>query len=188
VIRLLLVGCFVAWSGNSMGAGQQGEIDRREVVVVGSDLEIEDPAKLVVELFGRNRELTSEVARLNEEIEHLQRQLAEVRAKLDLQKDGTAGAAWVAEKPDAGLAYDDITRLRVLEVNREMKVVVISGGLRAGMKVGMTFSVLREDEVLGLVRIIDVREHIAGGLIEQVEKGRFPQVGDRLVLIRIQDG
>ena len=148
---------------------------------------VEDAAQMVVDLFHANRELGQEVARLREEVEQLQLLLAEARIQLDVYRSGSAGLDWAVEKTRPVVAHSDITRLQVLDVNRDMMVMVISGGLQAGMKVGMSFSVLRENELLATVRITDVRETIAGGTFENIERNRYPQAGDRLILSRMQD-
>ncbi|HMP89408.1 MAG TPA: hypothetical protein PJ991_04365 [Kiritimatiellia bacterium] len=184
-----LIGSFAAIFGLLVGpVGRCGSPEN----LSGSDTEgldaSEDPARMVVELFTINREMGEEIARLRAEVERLQRQLAETRVQLDLYKSGGAVRDWSIETVQPVVMHDDITRLQVLNVNRDMKAVVISGGLRAGMRVGMIFSVLRDDEVIASVRLIEVRENFAGGLVEVLDRNRFPEVGDRLVLSRMQDG
>ncbi len=146
----------------------------------------EEAALTVVMLHAENRELKERVAQQDSEIEDLQRKLAEAMAGLDLGKIESGQRKRVAIASRSKVSLDDLTRLRVLDVNRQMNVVVISGGLRAGMKVGMMFSVVRNDKAIAEIRLVDVRERIAGGLIEKVVSGRIPESGDRLVLRETQ--
>jgi hypothetical protein len=53
-------------------------------------------------------------------------------------------------------------------------------GSRHGVKVGMPFDVVRGDNIVGSVRIVDVREKIAGGLIQYLTDRERIKTGDRL--------
>jgi hypothetical protein len=59
--------------------------------------------------------------------------------------------------------------------------VVANLGARNGVKVGMPFQVLRGDQLIGTVRVVDVREKIAGAVIQNLnsDKERI-KWGDRL--------
>lgn len=150
-----------------------------------------DESVMVAELFAENRGLRGRLEEKEREVEALQRQLAETMAQLDLARvpevnRRTAEAS--APVANSGVAVDDIARVRVLDVNRDMQVAVVSGGAGAGMKAGMRFYVLRDDRMIAQLKLVDVREHVAGGLIERVEKGNFPEAGDRVMLSSKQDG
>lgn len=150
-------------------------------------LEDAESDQVVVELFRENRELKSQLLELENQAESLRRQLAEARSALDLLREESSAASAAVEAPTAGMSYRDVTQMRVMDVNRKMGVAVVSGGVRAGMKVGMRFSVLHDEAVIGEIRLVEVREYFAGGLIEKVEKDTFPVEGDRLILSTIQD-
>jgi hypothetical protein len=146
---------------------------------------------MVVELFEENRDLRSRLEVKEREVEALQRQLAETMTQLDLTrvpKPESRVAEAVSANAGDGVMVDEISRVRVLEINRDMQVAVVSGGRRAGMKNGMRFYVLRDDRMIGQLKVIEVRDNVAGGLIERVEKGSFPETGDRLILASKQDG
>lgn len=146
----------------------------------------DESAQVVMDLYRENQELKEQVNRLVIQLDELQRQLAETRSQLDMAKlDG--GSEQIAAKPVPEMTYNDITRLRVMDVNRKMKVAVVSGGLRAGMKTGMKFSIMRDDKVIAAIRLVEVRENFAGGLVDVVDTDRFPEVGDRLILSVTQD-
>lgn len=74
----------------------------------------------------------------------------------------------------------------VISIKEELALVIANLGNRQGVKVGMPFQVLREDNIVGTVRIVDTRERIAGAVIQNLssEKERI-QVGDRLKVIAV---
>jgi hypothetical protein len=71
---------------------------------------------------------------------------------------------------------------RVLDVNKELQLVVLSLGRANGVTIGMPFLVLRGDTVLAHVKVVDVREKICGALIEKAERSTAIAVGDRVKL------
>ncbi len=68
-----------------------------------------------------------------------------------------------------------------ISVKDDLSLVVMNLGSRHGVKVGMPFQVIRGDRLIGSVRVVDVREKIAGAVIQNLssEKDRI-KVGDRL--------
>jgi predicted nuclease with TOPRIM domain len=69
----------------------------------------------------------------------------------------------------------------VISVRDEIALVVANLGQKQGVKVGMPFQVIRGDKLIGIVRVVDVREKFAGAVIQNLssEKDRI-RVGDRL--------
>ena len=67
----------------------------------------------------------------------------------------------------------------VLDVNQDLRLVVLNVGLLEGARVGMPLVVLRGDHVVAELRIVEVRKRICGALIEQVEKNVTLKAGDR---------
>lgn len=69
----------------------------------------------------------------------------------------------------------------VISVKDDLALVVMNLGSKHGVKVGMPFQVVRDQRLIGSVRVVDVREKIAGATIQNLssEKDRI-QVGDRL--------
>jgi hypothetical protein len=170
-----------------VGTGIEAETEA-EAEVDGLTVIAAETAMVVEQLFRENRALLDEVASLRSERDRLEQELAEARVQLDMNKvQAVRGDQRAVDAAGAPVAYDDITRLRVLDVNRDMQVVVLSGGQRAGLRMGMKLSVIRGEAPVAEVRLIDVRESFAGGLIEKVEKGSFPETGDRLILNVKQD-
>jgi len=69
----------------------------------------------------------------------------------------------------------------VISVKDDLALVVINLGTKHGVKVGMPFQVIRGKKIIGSVRVVDVREKIAGAFLQDLssEKDRV-QVGDHL--------
>ena len=61
-------------------------------------------------------------------------------------------------------------------------MVILSGGAQEGLKPGMTFAVVNGDRVVARVRVVDVREKIAGAVVEERDGKSYPQVRDRAVM------
>ncbi|MEI6561150.1 MAG: hypothetical protein WCO68_03590 [Verrucomicrobiota bacterium] len=71
----------------------------------------------------------------------------------------------------------------VVSIKEELSLVVANVGSRQGVRVGMPFKVVREDHLIGTVRVVDVREKICGAVIQSLdsEKNKI-KVGDRLMV------
>ena len=69
----------------------------------------------------------------------------------------------------------------VINTSDELALVIANIGSKQGVTSGMPFQVLRNEHIIGTVRVVDVREKIAGAIIENLtsEKDRI-KVGDRL--------
>ena len=71
----------------------------------------------------------------------------------------------------------------VVSIKEELSLVVANVGSRQGVRVGMPFKVVRDDHIIGTVRVVDVREKICGAVIQSLdsEKNKI-KVGDRLMV------
>jgi hypothetical protein len=87
--------------------------------------------------------------------------------------------------PDAAVGQTgEAGALAVIEVSRELALVVLEGGRADGLKAGLMLAVLQGDEVVAKVRVVDVREEIAGARIVRVLGDGYPQPGNRAVIWR----
>ncbi len=68
----------------------------------------------------------------------------------------------------------------VISVKEEFALVVANLGANQGVKIGMPFQVWRGEDRIGLVRVVDVREKIAGAVIQDLAAREKIKVGDRL--------
>lgn len=83
----------------------------------------------------------------------------------------------------ASSAPATITDGMAISVKEDLSLVVLNLGSKQGVKVGMPFRVLRENNVIGHVQIVDVREKIAGAVIQHLNtETEQIKVGDRLVV------
>ncbi len=67
---------------------------------------------------------------------------------------------------------------RVLEVNPNLRLVVLNVGLLHGVRVGMPFVVLQGDRVVAELKVVEVRRRICGALIEKVDENATLAAGD----------
>lgn len=80
-----------------------------------------------------------------------------------------------------------LTEGMVMAYKDELALVVANLGARQGVKVGMPFEVIRDEKVIATIRIVDVRQKIAGALIQNLNsEGERIQVGDRLKIAALQ--
>lgn len=89
-----------------------------------------------------------------------------------------------AEKPvlneagKTGEAGGTLGAATVLDVNPDLRLVVLNVGLLQGARIGMPLVVLRGDRVIAELKIVDVRQRICGALIERTEKTVTLKTGD----------
>ena len=67
---------------------------------------------------------------------------------------------------------------QVLEMNPDLRLVVLNVGLLHGVRVGMPFVVFRGDRVVAELKVVEVRRRICGALIEKVDKDVTLTAGD----------
>ncbi len=71
-----------------------------------------------------------------------------------------------------------LTTAMVLEVNPELRLVVLNIGQLQGARIGMPMVVLRGERVVAELKIVEVRQRICGALIERVGGGVTLKAGD----------
>lgn len=64
------------------------------------------------------------------------------------------------------VAPGDLSNSRVVSIDPEIGLVVVDAGRRAGLRVGTPISILREDRPIYSALIIDVRDSIAGAVLQ----------------------
>ena len=132
-------------------------------------------------LAGELLVLREQNEQLQEKVNDLTVQLAEMQLHADqLQVLKAKMAGPDAEAGQTGEAG----ALAVIEVSRELALVVLEGGRADGLKAGLMLAVLQGDEVVAKVRVVDVREEIAGARIVRVLGDGYPQPGNRVVIWR----
>lgn len=84
---------------------------------------------------------------------------------------------------DAAPVLSTISDAVAISVKDELSLVVLNLGIKHGVKVGMPFRVMRGESVVGNVQVVDVREKIAGAVIQNLNSEQNQiKVGDRLMV------
>ena len=69
----------------------------------------------------------------------------------------------------------------VISVKDEWSFVVGNLGETQGVKIGMPLRVMRGDQKIATMRVVDVRQKICGAVIQEMDSGKEKiKVGDRL--------
>jgi hypothetical protein len=160
--------------GLDVSNGNSAKLEQRLLAAV-SDLRISSDEK---------KKLSEALVRLSEAVS-LYTKMPNADTRLALEAElRNANAALGAASPNAveALPVDaTISDGMAISVKDDLALVVINLGRKQGVKVGMPFQVIRGDHIVGNVRVVDVREKIAGAVIQNLttEKDRI-QVGDHL--------
>ena len=133
-------------------------------------------ARMAQEIDGLRSDLEDRAARIRK----LSEALAEAQAALDLNESRRAQAVGGTED----WPLDAPVEARIVDANPELGLVVLDQGARQGMRYGLPLTVVRDRRRVARIRVVDVRERIAGAAVEETARGETPQTGDRAVLIR----
>ena len=105
-------------------------------------------------------------------------------ARLDLEAAmRDASKALIVAPPETLTAApipSTLTDGMVVSFKDDLALIVMNLGSRHGVNVGMPFEVIRDQKVIGTVRVVDVREKIAGALIQNLSDKEQIKQGDRL--------
>jgi paraquat-inducible protein B len=132
--------------------------------------------QLAKELDGLQRDLADR----NQRIRKLSEALAEAQATLDIDEARRAQEAG----SEATLPADAPIEARIVDANTELGLVILDQGARQGVRYGLPLTVMRGRRRVARIRVVDVRERIAGAVVEETARGDTPQTGDRAALIR----
>ena len=174
-----------AQGGDGNDAGAQGAAAATGTAELRRDDELLDlvtqESRLVTSrLSAENSLLRSEVEDLRRRNAKLGEALAAAQAALDRREERRAREEGAAREP----VPDAPIESTVVDVNPELGMVVLDAGSRDGMRYGLALSVLRDRRRVAGIRVVDVRERIAGAVVEETARGEAPQTGDRAVLAR----
>lgn len=73
----------------------------------------------------------------------------------------------------------DLSNASVINVNTNLALVIINMGRQQGVRRGMPFVILRDDKLVGEVKVVDVRDEISGAVIARTERKEKILAGDR---------
>lgn len=163
--------------------GNSARLEQRLLEAV-SDLKLVDDER---------KRLQGALIRLSEAIVHFQRVAmttdAEASESLESEMRHAAKVLGVVplETKEVVAAPATLQDGIIISIKEDLGLVVANVGARHGVKVGMPFQVIRSDASLGTVRVVDVRERIAGAVIEaSVSAAGKIQSGDRLKVVAQQ--
>lgn len=131
-------------------------------------------------------EVTGDLELLRRQVKYLAEALATtkaevdgLRARLDNRAYEAAGGMTGIRSEAAGMKGKEY---RILDVNKELGMVVLDGGRRDGMKPGVQFAVMQGDRAVATVRVVDVRSAVAGAVIQKTGWA-YPRVQDRVIVV-----
>ncbi len=104
----------------------------------------------------------------------------EAKNKLEEALRGSEQAVRAASLTGADDAPGDLHNARVVSYKDEQGVVLLNLGARDGVKVGMPFSIFREDRPIAKALVVEVRKSVCGAVVQEVVNNKVPvQAGDR---------
>jgi hypothetical protein len=131
--------------------------------------------------------LTDQLIRLNEAVLRYVKSASSVdgdaRMALETEMRSSTQALGVAGAPGAETnptPVSTLTDARVISVKDDLALIVANIGRRQGVKIGMPFQVWHEGKNIGIVRVVDVRDGIAGAVFQSLDPSQKVKVGDDL--------
>ena len=118
---------------------------------------------------------------LREQVKGLQEALISARIEADILREQLLNKA--EDKADLvdGSALVREKEYLILDVNKELGLVILNGGRRDGVKPGLMFDVINGDKSVTAVRVLDARVAISGALVQNGTR-EWPKVQDRAVV------
>ena len=144
------------------------------------DLVTSESRLVTARLAEENRRLRADLDDRAARIRKLSEALAEAQAALDVNEARRAQAAGPAAETPA----DAPVEARIADVDADLGLVILDQGARQGVRYGLALTVLRDRRRVARIRVVDVRENIAGAAVEETARGEYPQTGDRAALMR----
>lgn len=163
--------------GLSATAGSGSKLEQRLLTAVSDLAHSEDERKKLSEALIGLIEAVMAFAKVSATSQPDTRLALEAKMREASQLLGATPANAV----DATASPATLTDGMVISLKDELALVVANIGAKHGVSVGMPFQVIRGEKLIGTVRMVDVRERIAGAVIQNLnsEKEKI-QVGDRL--------
>jgi hypothetical protein len=107
----------------------------------------------------------------------------DAQARMDVEEQLRGANALVARAANAAAEEVQPSLLdgSVISVKEEWSFVVANLGEKHGVKIGMPLRVMRGEQKIATVRVVDVRQQICGAIVEQMDSEKEKiKVGDRL--------
>lgn len=104
----------------------------------------------------------------------------EARVAVEAELRETAQVLGVSDLPSNNLS-DNLQQARVVETKEDLALLVTNVGTSHGVKVGMPLIILRDGQIIGNAKVIDVRERISGAVIQNLSSDNTRvEIGDTL--------
>ena len=100
-------------------------------------------------------------------------------ARLEVEAQLRASDQLVSSLREGDDEVSTLLDARVVSVKEEWSLVVGNIGEKQGVRVGMPLRVTRDDKLVAMLQVVDVRRKICGAIIQEMDSGRI-YVGDRL--------
>jgi len=184
IIRLLTENLAVArteselfhtkWSEEQLRAQTLG-VDFADNSAARSNRQLAESVRALYLADAERQRLVAQVQRL---VDALQRsgdvagELARTKALLEAPDRSSLGRM-TNRQTEGGLGG-----ATVLDVNPDLRLVVLNIGQLQGSRIGMPLVVIRGEHVVAELKIVEVRQRICGALIEQVKEGVTLKTGD----------
>ncbi len=186
----------IALQKNFGSISSEAEVFRRKATELSVRLEALGTGKLddrLLKLLGQLKILGDEKAKMRDALiglyegvrQHEQKSVGSdpvSRLELEVALRESAKALGIAPAENASAAplTSTLTDGMVVSVKEDLALIVMNIGRRHGVKQGMPFEVIRNQRVIGMIRVVDVRDRIAGALIQNLGDKEAVKVGDRL--------
>jgi hypothetical protein len=106
---------------------------------------------------------------------------AQARMEVEAQLRGTNALVTRSTSAPAQGAQPNLLNGSVISVKDEWSFVVANLGEKHGVKIGMPLRVMRGEQKIATLRVVDVRQQICGAVIEQMDSEKEKiKVGDHL--------
>lgn len=184
---------------NFGSVSNEAEVFRRKAVELSARLESLGVASLdgrLIKLLNELKAVTSERSKLRDALigltevaaryqKHASESSPEMGVELgSAMRESMEVLGASAKVPtDVALIPARLTDSMVVSVKDEFALIVANVGLRHGVRLGMPFQIVRDDAVIGTIRIVDVRDKISGALVQNLSQNETVKVGDRLKVI-----
>ena len=122
-----------------------------------------------------------EVLGLSEAVLHLLKtsSSADAQARMEVETQLRRANELVTKSQQLPEETSTLMDGRVISVKSEWSLVVGNIGEKHGVKMGMPLRVMRGDQLIATLRVVDVRQKICGAVIQEMDSGKI-KVGDCL--------
>ena len=175
---MAIVGWWLGWGKASSLSEKAGRFPGPRAA---ESVESREARLATLSLSDQNASLRQDLGVLKKQVSRLAEALAAVRIEADLYKARLDQGGLETEWKPAG---DLDGELKILEVNPDLRMVILDGGVRRGLRNGMRLVVLRDQKPVARLIVVDVRAAVAGAVIEEARDRKEPAAGDRVILAR----